>query len=159
MGQPREAMDSLTRAVVAGDRSAIRAHYAEDAVADSPDAGRIVGRDAVADYLVAFHRAFPDMSFEVTTALETGDTAVDEGYLLGTNTGPLGTSEGELPATGRSVRMRECDVLTVRDGLAVSHRFYFDQLDLMEQLGLGAQQTVELPEQAARAQTSVRVGD
>jgi ketosteroid isomerase-like protein len=36
------------------------------------------------------------------------------------------------------VRQRECDVATVRDGLVTSHRFYFDQLDFLGQLGLAA---------------------
>ncbi len=35
------------------------------------------------------------------------------------------------------MRLRECDVATVTDGLVTSHRFYFDQMDFLGQLGLG----------------------
>lgn len=155
MGQAREIMDSVTRAVLAGDRAAVRGLYADDAVAESPDAGRLVGRDAIADYLVDFTRAFPDLRFEQAGALEAGDTAIDEGYMIGTNTGPLITPDGELPATGRSIRLRECDILTARDGVAVEHRFYYDQLEFMTQLGLDDQQTIVLPGQETRARSGV----
>jgi ketosteroid isomerase-like protein len=155
MGRAREIMDGVTGAVLAGDRSAVRELYADDAVAESPDVGRLVGRDAIADYLVGFSRAFPDLAFAIAAELEAGDTAVDEGYMIGTNTGALTTPDGELPATGRSIRVRSCDVLTVRGGLAVEHRFYYDQLEFLTQLGLGDQQGIVLPEQEARAQTRV----
>jgi ketosteroid isomerase-like protein len=46
------------------------------------------------------------------------------------------TPEGTIPATGKRVTLRGCDVLTVRDGLIVSHRAYYDQLAFMAQLGL-----------------------
>jgi hypothetical protein len=48
----------------------------------------------------------------------------------------LNTPEGEVPPTGKHLRLRECDILTVADGVAVAHRFYYDQLDFMSQLGL-----------------------
>jgi ketosteroid isomerase-like protein len=48
-------------------------------------------------------------------------------------TGPNGET---IPATGRRVRARECDVATVQNGVVTSHRFYFDTLDWLTQLGL-----------------------
>lgn len=155
MGQAREIMDRVTSAVLAGDRAAIRQLYADDAVAETPDAGRLVGSDAIADYLVGFCQTFPDLSFEMTAELEAGETAVDEGVIIGTHTGSLITPDGEVPATGRSIRLRSCDVLTARDGVAIEHRFYFDQLEFMTQLGLGQEQTIVLPERQARTRTGV----
>ena len=81
--------------------------------------------------------AFPDASYDPVGKHESGDTAVDEGYFVGTHTGPLATPDGgSVPATGQHVRMRSCDVLTVTGGQAASHRFYFDQMAFAEQLGL-----------------------
>ncbi len=136
MGRAREVMDLLTDAVMAGDRDALGRLYAPDAVAETPDAGRLEGREAIVDYLVTFKPAFPDMSWEAVSQHEIGDTAVDEGYFVGTNTGVLSSPEGDMPPTGRSIRVRECDLVTVSDGVAVSHRFYYDQLEFMSQLGL-----------------------
>ena len=137
MGQARETMDRITDALVRGDGDALGRLYATDAVADSPDAGRLQGGAAIVEYMMGFRQAFPDMTWEPRYQYESGDTAIDEGWIVGTHQGVLSSPEGEIPATGRSIRLRECDVLTVRDGVGVEHRMYYDQLDLASQLGLG----------------------
>lgn len=137
MGQAREVMDRLTEAMIRKDLDAVKDLYAPDAVGESPDVGTLQGAEAIAGYLTGFTEAFPDFAYELSHGHECGDTAIDEGYWIGTNTGPLPLPDGgTMPATGRSVRVRSCDVMTVRDGRAVSHRFYYDQMDLMQQLGL-----------------------
>ena len=51
--------------------------------------------------------------------------------------GPLETPTGEtIPPTGKQVPVRECDIATVKEDLITSHRFYFDQSEFLEQLGL-----------------------
>jgi ketosteroid isomerase-like protein len=141
MGQARDTMDRVTAAVMSGDRDALGRLYSADAVAETPDEPRIEGGAAIAEYLLAFKRAFPDASFESSAAHEAGDTAIDEGWFVGTHTGVLTTPEGDIAPTGRSLRLRQCDVLTVADGVAVAHRFYYDQLDFLSQLGLPASGT------------------
>jgi ketosteroid isomerase-like protein len=137
MAEAREVMDRLTDAVMAGNLDELRACYADDATLVAPDAGEIKGIDAIVEYLGSFLQAFPDGSFEEIAKHETGDTAIDEGYFSGTHTGPLQLSPGEsIPPTGKRVRLRECDVATVRDGRVKSHRFYFDQTEFGQQLGL-----------------------
>ena len=136
MGQAREVMDAITAAVTAGDANAVASCYAPDAVADTPDVGRLEGREAIVEYLLTFAEAFSDMGFELTQQLELGDIAIDEGFMLGTHTGTLRAPDGDIPPSGRSVRIRECDIIAVRDGAAISHRFYFDQLEFLTQLGL-----------------------
>jgi len=136
MGRARDVMDAITAAVAAGDASAIAACYAQDAVADTPDAGRLQGRDAVTAYLMTFADAFSDLSFELSEKLEIGDVAIDEGHVLGRHTSALRTPDGDIPPTGKQIRIRSCDIATVRDGVVVAHRFYYDQLDFLTQLGL-----------------------
>jgi steroid delta-isomerase-like uncharacterized protein len=140
MGEAREVMDSVTDAVFKGDLEALKALYAPDAVADTPDEGTIRGRDEIAAYLAEFAAAFPDAQWEPLHKHEVGATAVDEGYFVGTNTGPMTGPNGEtIPATGKRVRARECDIATVENGAITSHRFYFDMMDWLEQLGLAGQ--------------------
>lgn len=146
MGQAREVMDKITAAVVAGDLDALGQLYAPDAVAETPDAGRLEGRDAIVEWMRAFDQAFSDISFEMIATTEAGDTAVDEAYMTATHTGPMPGPEGEIAPTGRRLRFRECDVVTVRDGVAVAHRFYFDQLDFLGQLGALQPATIVLPD-------------
>jgi ketosteroid isomerase-like protein len=146
MGQAREVMDKITAAVVAGDADALGLLYASDAVADTPDEGRLEGRDAVVEWMRTFTHAFSDISFETIARTEAGDTAVDEAYLSATHSGPMPGPEGEIPPTGKRIRLRECDAVTVRDGVAVAHRFYFDQLDFLGQLGALQPSTIVLPD-------------
>lgn len=130
-------MDRLTAAVMSGDSDELKALYAPDAVAETPDQGTIRGRDLIAAYMGEFATAFPDASWEELHKHETGDTAIDEGYFIGTNTGPMTGPHGEtIAATGKRVRARECDVATVQNGVITSHRFYFDMHDWLMQLGL-----------------------
>lgn len=137
MGEAREVMDRLTEAAFKKDLEALKALYAPDAVAETPDSGTIRGRDEIAAYLGEFFEAFPDASYESVHEHESGATAIDEGYLVGTHTGPLTGPTGEtIEGTGKSVRMRACDIATVEGGLVTSHRFYFDNMDFLEQLGL-----------------------
>ena len=99
--------------------------------------GTITGRDQIAAYLAELGTAFPDAAWEVQYKHETGDTAIDEGYFVGTNTGSMTGPNGEtIPATGRRVRSHQCDVATVENGVVTSHRFYFDVRDWLTQLGL-----------------------
>jgi predicted ester cyclase len=129
-------MDGITAAVTSGDRDAIVRLYAADAVVEAPDGPRIEGASAIADYHLSLKRAFPDASYEYRSGFEFGSTAVDEGWFVGTHTGVLSTPAGDVPPTGRRLRVRACDVLEVVDGVGVAHRLYYDQLEIMAQLGL-----------------------
>lgn len=137
MGKARETIDQMTEAMVSKDLERLAGVYAPDAVVTTPDEGEIKGREDLVEYLRKFIVAIPDFTWEAMAQYECGDTAVDEGWVVGTNTGPVPTpGGGTLPATGRAVRVRSVDIATVRDGQIVRHNFYFDQLDLLTQLGL-----------------------
>jgi hypothetical protein len=73
---------------------------------------------------------------ETAETLEIGNIAVDEGFLTGTHTGPLRTPDGDVEPTGKRVRIRSCDIVAVSGGVAVSHRFYYSELEFLIQLGL-----------------------
>ena len=140
MGEAREVIDRFTEAVMSGNADELSNLYADNATVMTPDAGEISGRDAIVAHFNQLTQGFPDAGFESVSKLEAGNTAIDEGYFLGTHTGPLETPTGEtIPATGKRVRLRECDIATVENGRITSHRFYFDQTEFLEQLGLAPQ--------------------
>lgn len=137
MGQARDTMNRLTDAVFRKDMDALKSLYAPDAVIETPDQGTLRGRDAIASYVGELMAAFPDASYEAVHEHESGDIAIDEGFMVGTHTGPLAAPDGEeIAPTGKSIRLRACDVATVKDGLVTEWRLYFDQLDFLSQLGL-----------------------
>jgi steroid delta-isomerase-like uncharacterized protein len=137
MGEARDVMDQVTEALNAGNIDDVRRLYADDATAVTPDQGELQGPDAIVGYLRQLAEAFPDLRYEPLYAHEAGNTAIDEGFVVGTNTQPLPMPTGEtLPPTGKSIRVRGCDLATVENGRITSHRFYFDQTEFLGQLGL-----------------------
>ncbi len=137
MGEARDAMDRVTEAFFSGEWDTAAQLYAPDAVAVTPDRGEVTGRDNIVAWSRELIDAFPDARYEPVNEYESGNTAIDEGYFAGTNTGALLGPTGEtIPATGKSVRARACDIATVENGVITSHRFYYDQMDFLGQLGL-----------------------
>jgi ketosteroid isomerase-like protein len=138
MGKARDAIDRMTAALTSNDLQTVAECYCDNAVATTPDQGEVSGRAEIVEYLGRIVEAFPDAQYEYLAKHESGDVAIDEGYLTGTNTGDLtGPGGASIPATGRQVRIRECDVVAVDDeGLIREHRFYYDQMAFLEQLGL-----------------------
>jgi ketosteroid isomerase-like protein len=64
------------------------------------------------------------------------DVAVEEGTFTGTHGGVLRSPMGDVPPTGRSVRVDYIQVLRFRDGKHSSFNLMFDRLLMLEQLGL-----------------------
>lgn len=138
MGQARQVMDRLTELLTSNaDPKAIGECYAADAVAFTPDQGEIHGRDKIVEYWRQMLEAVPDSRYEAVHKYEAGDTAIDEGFVNGKNTGPLVTPTGEkLPPTQKELHLRGCDIATVKDGKIVEYRLYFDQGEFFDQLGI-----------------------
>jgi steroid delta-isomerase-like uncharacterized protein len=80
--------------------------------------------------------AFPDGQITIERIVESGDVVVIQYTGRGTHTGPLVTSMGTVPATGRAVTLRFCDVHEVRNGKVQRQTTYGDSGSLMAQLGL-----------------------
>jgi predicted ester cyclase len=98
--------------------------------------GQFRGRDQVLGFLGAFWEAFPDVRLEIARLVGEGSLAAAEGMIIGTHSGILRTPNGDVPATGRPVKIRWMAMYEVSgDELNFEH-LYFDQSELMTQLGL-----------------------
>lgn len=136
MGQPRNLMNRATAAVIAGDLEALRDIYAPDMVATTPDEGELHGIDSFIQWNQAFVGSFTDRQYIPLSEHETAECAIDQGDFVGTHTEPFSLPDGQtIPPTGKQIRLRAADVATVREGRIVRHDFYFDQLDMLVQLG------------------------
>jgi steroid delta-isomerase-like uncharacterized protein len=96
----------------------------------------LAGPDA---YKRDYHRwrtAFPDGELEITNIITQGNWAVVEFINRGTQTGPLHSSLGEFPPSGRYMKARYCSVMRVKDGMVVEGRDYYDSASIARQLGL-----------------------
>jgi steroid delta-isomerase-like uncharacterized protein len=109
--------------------------YAPDLVFVEPG-GTIRGIDGFLGHGQGFVAAFPDSQMEVTALIDSGGHAVAEGVYCGTHTGPLATPQGEVPPTGRALRLPICLVFEVTAGRIASNHAYYDQMTFAAQLGL-----------------------
>ena len=85
----------------------------------------------------AFRRALSDGHVDVQNVVESDDTVAVEARLKGTFENALSMSEGEISPTGKPIDLRFADFFRVSDGKIVEHRVYWDQAELLTQLGVG----------------------
>ncbi len=83
-----------------------------------------------------WRKAFPDGEVKVVNVIVDGDRAVVEFINRGTQTGPLESSLGSFPPSGRFQESRYCSVMRVKDGKVVEGRDYYDASSIARQLGL-----------------------
>ena len=97
---------------------------------------RAQGEQEITDVFKGWKRAMPDAEGAVTSAVDSGDTAVLEVTWNGTFTGPWGTPEGDAEPTGKHQTTRACIVFTFEGDTIKESRQYFDSMSLMKQLGM-----------------------
>ncbi|GAB3315591.1 hypothetical protein GCM10027451_31530 [Geodermatophilus aquaeductus] len=83
----------------------------------------------------ALQAAFADAQREVVSVVEDGDRVAVAFRMGGRQVGPLGTSAGPLPPTGRHVELRVIDVLTLTDGRISEIWMVADELGALAAVG------------------------
>lgn len=131
---PTSALRRFLQALDVGDWDAMRSNYAADAEIIFPGTP-VLDVDGVVEVCQHFRGAFPDISHSIANAVASDYGVGAEIVALGTNTGPLISHDGEVPPTGKEVTFRAAQIATIRDGVISMHHIYYDQLDIMTQLG------------------------
>jgi predicted ester cyclase len=135
----KELSQRSTAAFNAHDANALAALDHPDVVNTAPSpTGRteLRGHEAAKAYNQSWFTAFPDAKTTIITEVIGGDYFVQEGTFQGTNTGTWKSEAGDMPATGKTLKGQFCLIAKVRDGLIVSSNLYFDQVQVLTQLGL-----------------------
>jgi steroid delta-isomerase-like uncharacterized protein len=110
--------------------------FSNDLEIIDPGIGTMRGVAPFRAYLESFKQAMPDGRISVERLDAREDAVVVEGHFVGTHTGPLSGPGGDIPPTGAGVNVRFVNVWGVEGGTITSHHAYYDQLDLLTQLGL-----------------------
>ncbi|GAA0398765.1 hypothetical protein GCM10009530_58070 [Microbispora corallina] len=127
----------LCQAINVHDLHGVLECYSPDAVLVCP-AGVAEGREQIAWIYEQLFKGFPDYRQTPWLEVDCDDPAVSEWTITGTHTGPFLLPDGrELEPTGRHVTLRASCLSYVEGGRIVTHREYFDQLELYSQLGFG----------------------
>ncbi len=132
----RQAFEKGTITFNAHDIAGFAEVLADDVVFTAPGGIRGDGKAACAAFFGGWFAAFPDAHVEVQAVHIIDDVAVEEGTVTGTQDGILRGPMVDIPPTGRGVRVGYIQVLRFRDGKHISFNLMFDQLTMLEQLGL-----------------------
>lgn len=136
MSDARRVADRLTDAVIREDLETVTRCYSPEAVVIAPE-GTFKGRDQIAGFFRAWFDPFSEFSVEVGTKAAWGDRALDEWSLSATHSALLEMPTGEkVPSTGRQLTVRGADICTVNGDVITEHHMYYDQAEMLGQLGL-----------------------
>ncbi len=90
----------------------------------------VEGLDGLKKVISGFRTAFPDVKLVIEDEIYSENKSADRWIFTGTNTGP-----GEMPPTGKSVRIWGEAILHYANGKITEEWVAFDNQSLMEQLG------------------------
>jgi steroid delta-isomerase-like uncharacterized protein len=114
----------------------VRASMATGFIYDEIATGRKTeGVDQAITLWQGWAQAFPDSKATFNTALASGNTVTLELTWRGTHKGPLQTPSGSIPATGKTIEVRACQVSELAADKVRSQRHYFDMATLLRQIG------------------------
>lgn len=103
---------------------------------DVPTGQTLRGPEGNRQYTQMFMTAFPDSQCEIISIVAGERSAAVEFWGRGTQTGPLVTTAGVIPPTGRKTELRFCQILEIQGGKIARSRMYWDLNTMMTQLGL-----------------------
>lgn len=135
MGEGLRLVERMYELVDRNDLEGVLGLFTPDAEFTFPGAA-LRGREQMAAFLSGMWAAFPEHRHTIRSVVETDGAVVVEAETTAVHTGPLVTPSGEVPATGRTTTTALCQVLVIEAGLIASSHIWFDQLELLSQLGL-----------------------
>jgi predicted ester cyclase len=97
------------------------------------DAAEVIsGIEGYKRHFVTITTAFPDLHITIAALLAEADHVVGRWVVVATHTGNL----GEIPPTGRRVRMTGIAIVQISNGQLVEEHANADTLGLLKQLGV-----------------------
>ena len=110
--------------------------YDTDLVWHEPDQD-IQGMEQARQFVSMFLSAFPDLQATVEDAIAEGDKVVTRWTLRGTHQGEI---EEFGPPTGKQIEVKGITIHRIEDGKIVEEWERYDNLSLLQQLGLAPEQ-------------------
>ncbi len=124
----RRAYDAINR----NDLDALEEMVDSDITDHDPAPGQGPGLEGVKQYFSSLHAAFPDVHMDVEDMIAEGDKVVTRVRMSGTHQGEF----MGIDPTGNRVEVSGIDILRVADGKIMEHWGNFDDLAMMQQLGV-----------------------
>jgi steroid delta-isomerase-like uncharacterized protein len=132
-----DAAIAPTEAFNEGDWDKVRETLTEDFVYDEVLTNRVTeGAEDTMELWKGWREAFPNIHGDIINAFTGDGKVVTEMRWRATNTGPFPMPNGEIPATGKSVDFRSCQIWSIENGKCKSMVHYIDMINMMQQLGV-----------------------
>ena len=143
--QVRHLVDELYAAWSLHEPDRLDVVFTDDAAYEDVAGGQVLrGKPEIKQLLRSASTWAPDFRVTMTFLMITGDTGTTEWVIEGTQTGAVRAGPyGELPATGRSFRLRGASTLAFRGGRIAKITDYYDMATFLRQLGVN----FEIPRQ------------
>jgi steroid delta-isomerase-like uncharacterized protein len=110
--------------------------YAADLVWHEPDQD-IQGHEEARQLATMYKTAFPDMNVSVEDEIAEGDKVVTRWTIRGTHQGEI---EEFGPPTGKQIEIKGITIHRIEDGKIVEEWERYDNLSVLQQLGLAPEQ-------------------
>jgi steroid delta-isomerase-like uncharacterized protein len=136
MGEARHVAEEFVEGFNAHDEARMRSLDRDDVSFEGPGDVSLTGPDATTAYAMAWIHAFPDARIDVRNTIVGDGWAVQEFTFEGTHEDTLSGPGGEIPATHRHLSGRGVQITKVDGGKIAEVRLYFDQVDVLTQLGV-----------------------
>jgi predicted ester cyclase len=136
MPSAREVMERAIAIWNARDESAWLKLFGPESELELPGDIRASGVEAGQLLYSLWQDAFPDNHLEPQRLIGEGDSVVLESIFVGTQSGPLNLPSSPIPATNKHARVRYVVVASSNADRFARLAFYYDQVDILVQLGL-----------------------
>ena len=138
MSKAKEVLEQAIERWNDNDRDRWAELYHEDVVFEAPGGSRISGlEDLKVRYFDALLTAAPDRGSSDVVLISEGEHVVEQARYTGTHTGTWRNPNGvDIPATGKTLDFPFVGVFRVEGGKISSIRLYYDQVEVLTQLGL-----------------------
>lgn len=110
--------------------------FSPEATFSGPGGVRGSGTEMARTFYRIWQDAFPDNQLKTLQIIDGEDAVVLEGVFEGTHTAAIDAHGGSISATGKRVAVPFVSVLGVSGDRFTSLALYFDQMELLTQLGL-----------------------
>lgn len=94
------------------------------------------GPEGAKEAVMQFRQAMPDLYLKVDDIIAEGDKVLTRWTSGGTQTGPLKSGRGEIPASGRVGVVQGMTLNRVEDGKIIEAWDNFDIMGMLQQLGV-----------------------
>ncbi|MFP4082194.1 MAG: ester cyclase [Candidatus Aminicenantes bacterium] len=119
-----------------GSMDMIDKHFAPEVVVHcSTFPEDLRGLEGVENWVTSARTSFPDFTITFDEIMVKDNKVMARWTLTGTNTGPLSSPAGELPATGKKINISGISLMHMAESKIVEEWVIYNVLEMMQQLG------------------------